>query len=73
MDAKEVKYLMGCSKPAVQSYRMSRLNRAAEARKRLREVLLDAIRAEAEAMFSGMIDEFGEQLICEVKEEKASS
>lgn len=64
MDEREVKYLTTCSKDSVRCYRLNRLNRAAEARKHLREVLLAAIRAEAEAMFSGFVEEYGEQLVC---------
>lgn len=67
----EIDYLMNCSKDSVRHFRLNRQNRAAEARKHLRELLLNAIFAEAEALFAKWIEEYGEQLVC--TEEKTTS
>lgn len=64
-------YLEGCSKESLKHFRLNRQNRAAEARKALRELLLSAIFSEAEALFASWIEDYGEQLIC--SEEKTTS
>lgn len=58
------RYALECSRTALGSYVLARLNESANLRKQAAELIRTAVEAEAKAMFAAWVECFGEEVVC---------